>query len=146
MVGTSHQDMNATPVADVEDEPPSFPARFRSATDYENEATLRSALTEIPSREAQPAEVHVGPSCVIDWNLNSFCCDWQVKLDLSTSYPVTIEDEARRLMELKEYVILDSEHDEKFERITALASRIFDVPICLVSLVDIGRQWFMSNR
>jgi hypothetical protein len=130
-------DMKATPVADVEDEPPSFPARFRSATDYENEATLRSALTEIPYREAQP---------VIDGNLNSFCCDWQVKLDLSTSYPVTVEDEARRLMELKEYAILDSERDEKFERITALTSRIFDVPICLVSLVDIGRQWFMSNR
>jgi hypothetical protein len=139
-------DMKASPLAHVEDEPLSFPARFRSATDYENDAALRSALTEIPYREAPPAEVQVGPSCVIDGNLNSFCCDWQVKLDLSTSYPVTVEDEARRLMELKEYAILDSEHDEKFERITALAARIFDVPICLVSLVDIGRQWFMSNR
>lgn len=49
-------------------------------------------------------------------------------------------------MLLKEYSILDSDHEEKFERITALASRVFDVPICLVSLVDIGRQWFMSNR
>ena len=57
-----------------------------------------------------------------------------------------MEDEVKRLMELKEYAILDSEQEEKFERITALASRIFDVPICLVSLVDIGRQWFMSNR
>jgi len=49
-------------------------------------------------------------------------------------------------MELKEYAILGSDHEEKFERITALASRIFQVPICLISLVDIGRQWFMSNR
>ncbi len=47
-------------------------------------------------------------------------------------------------MMLKEYLILDSDREEKFERITALASRIFDIPICLVSLVDIGRQWFMS--
>lgn len=83
----------------------------------------------------------------MDGNLASFCCDWQTaKLDLSTSTPQNMEDEVKRLMELKEYAILDSEHEEKFERITALASRIFDVPICLVSLVDIGRQWFMSNR
>ena len=57
-----------------------------------------------------------------------------------------MEDEVQQLMELKEYAILDSEHEEKFERITALASRIFEAPICLVSLVDIGRQWFKSNR
>jgi signal transduction histidine kinase/CheY-like chemotaxis protein len=49
-------------------------------------------------------------------------------------------------MALKEYSILDCEQEEKFERITALAGRIFEAPICLVSLVDIGRQWFMSNR
>ena len=59
---------------------------------------------------------------------------------------MSAEEETKRLMTLKEYCILDSDQEEKFERMTALASRIFDVPICLVTLVDIGRQWFMSNR
>lgn len=73
--------------------------------------------------------------------------DWTTPhLDLNTAVPQSLNDEVKRLLALKEYSMLDSEHEEKFERITALASRIFDVPICLVSLVDIGRQWFMSNR
>ena len=84
-------------------------------------------------------------SCVIDGNVTSICCDWQTpNLDPNTSAPESIENEVARLMVLKEYLILDSEREEKFERITALASRIFEVPIALVSLVDIGRQWFMS--
>ena len=65
---------------------------------------------------------------------------------MATSTPQNLNDEVKRLMALKEYSILDCEQEEKFERITALAGRIFDAPICLVSLVDIGRQWFMSNR
>lgn len=73
-------------------------------------------------------------------------CDWQTpRLDLATSRPQNLNEEVKRLMALKEYSILDTEHEEKFERITALASRIFEAPICLVSLVDIGRQWFKSN-
>jgi hypothetical protein len=84
-------------------------------------------------------------SCVINGSLTSICCDWQTPhLDPNTSEPESLEREVERLMMLKEYLILDSDREEKFERITALASRIFDIPICLVSLVDIGRQWFMS--
>lgn len=131
---------------DDSDLSPRLPTRFRSITDYENKSSICAALTEFDyHQDAAPSMIQV-EHCIMDSNLNSFCCDWQVKLDLSTSYPQSIEDEARRLMELKEYAILDSGQEEKFERITALASRIFEVPICLVSLVDIGRQWFMSNR
>ena len=85
-------------------------------------------------------------SCVISGNIGaSICRDWQTPhLDPNTSEPESIENEVARLTVLKEYLILDSDREEKFERITALASRIFDMPICLVSLVDIGRQWFMS--
>jgi CheY-like chemotaxis protein len=31
-----------------------------------------------------------------------------------------------------------------FDRITSLAAKLFDVPICIVSLVDLNRQWFKS--
>ena len=117
---------------------PPIITRFRSATDYEDESSLRDALRTdppiIPNNNSMARLI--GP-CIMDGNLSSICCDY---------HPHSMEDEMKRLMELKEYAILDSEQEEKFERITALASRIFNVPICLVSLVDIGRQWFMSNR
>ena len=125
--------------------------RVRSATDYENETSLLEALTEPPYRDPStlPSNEKSVGSCIFNGNLlDSFnCCDYQMgKLDLSTSHAPTLEDEVERLMELKHFAVLDSDHEEKFERITALASRIFVVPICLISLVDIGRQWFLSNR
>ena len=135
-----------SPPPPSKDKDDGVPTRFRSAADYATKSSLHAALTEHPYRHYEkPNEIKIGP-CVMDANISIGCCDWQTaKLDLSTSTPQSMEEEVKRLMELKEYSILDSEHEEKFERITALASRIFDVPICLVSLVDIGRQWFMSN-
>jgi len=35
--------------------------------------------------------------------------------------------------------VLDSPAEERFDRITRLARRVFDVPIALVSLVDAER-------
>jgi PAS domain S-box-containing protein len=53
-------------------------------------------------------------------------------------------DEDERLAELHSLNILDTPSEERFDRITRLALRIFDVPIALVSLVDGNRQWFKS--
>lgn len=53
-------------------------------------------------------------------------------------------NEAARLAELDRLSILDSEREEAFDRITRLAADLFEVPICLVSLVDQNRQWFKS--
>uniref|UniRef100_A0A6B2LR86 GAF domain-containing protein n=1 Tax=Arcella intermedia TaxID=1963864 RepID=A0A6B2LR86_9EUKA len=41
--------------------------------------------------------------------------------------------------------VLDTPPDLPFDRITSLASRLFKVPIALVSLVDAHRQWFKSR-
>jgi GAF domain-containing protein len=58
-----------------------------------------------------------------------------------------MKEELRRLQALNSYLIADADREESFDRITpCLAGSIFDVPITLVSLVDIVRQWFMSNR
>ena len=42
--------------------------------------------------------------------------------------------------------LLDSDPEERFDRLTRLAQEIFDAPIALVSLVDETRQWFKSNQ
>src|SRR5262245_28205652 len=55
-------------------------------------------------------------------------------------------DEAARVRALRELGILDSAPEERFDRITRLAQRLFDVPIALVSLVDAERQWFKSRQ
>ncbi|MAF84765.1 MAG: GGDEF domain-containing protein [Chromatiales bacterium] len=41
--------------------------------------------------------------------------------------------------------ILGTEPEERFDRFTRLACKIFDVPIALVSLIDRERQWFKSR-
>jgi len=54
------------------------------------------------------------------------------------------QDEERRIASLRELGILDTEPEERFDRITRLAAALFDVPVALVSLVDENRQWFKS--
>jgi sigma-B regulation protein RsbU (phosphoserine phosphatase) len=44
------------------------------------------------------------------------------------------------------YKILDTPPDGAFERVTALAARLFEVPIAIVSIVDRDRIWFKSHH
>lgn len=60
------------------------------------------------------------------------------------SYP-TPNDEAERLMALRNLDILDTGAELSFDRITALVRHILDVPTALISLVDQDRQWFKSR-
>lgn len=54
--------------------------------------------------------------------------------------------ESVRLAALRSYDILDTPPDGTFDRVTALAARIFNTPIALVSLVDEDRIWFKSRH
>ena len=60
--------------------------------------------------------------------------------------PATPHNETRRLKALKALNILNSQPEDRFDRITQIACRLFDVPISLVSLVDQDRQWFKSRQ
>ena len=53
-------------------------------------------------------------------------------------------DEEERLSQLRSLAILDTPPEERFDRVTRMARRLFGVPIALVSLVDENRQWFKS--
>ena len=55
-------------------------------------------------------------------------------------------DETVRLLSLHSLRIMDSAPEERFDRVTRMAQRLFDVDICLVSLVDSDRQWFKSKQ
>ncbi len=53
-------------------------------------------------------------------------------------------DEKRRMASLRALQILDTEREDRFDRITRLASALFNAPVALVSLIDENRQWFKS--
>ncbi|HWQ15998.1 MAG TPA: GAF domain-containing sensor histidine kinase, partial [Roseiflexaceae bacterium] len=55
-------------------------------------------------------------------------------------------DEPERLAALRALELLDTPAEERFDRLTRLARRLFDAPIALVTLVDADRQWFKSRQ
>ena len=58
--------------------------------------------------------------------------------------PIKPANEAVRIQALHGLNVLDSAPEERFDRLTRLAKRLFNVPIALVTLVDKDRQWFKS--
>jgi diguanylate cyclase (GGDEF)-like protein len=60
--------------------------------------------------------------------------------------PAYPDNESTRIDTLRALNILDTNPEERFDRLTRLAKRLFGVPIALVSLVDADRQWFKSAQ
>jgi len=59
--------------------------------------------------------------------------------------PEIPENEQSRLAALREANILDTPPENRFDRLTRMARKIFNIPIVLISIVDENRQWFKSN-
>jgi GAF domain-containing protein len=68
------------------------------------------------------------------------------KLLLRFVKPKTPANEELRLATLHSLNLLDTLHEERFDRITKMVKDDLDVVIVLVNLVDNGRQWFKSNQ
>ncbi len=63
---------------------------------------------------------------------------------MTASWPLLV-DESERLVALGELDVARQEPEERFDRITRMATRDLSVPIALVSLIDNERQWFKSS-
>jgi PAS domain S-box-containing protein len=63
---------------------------------------------------------------------------------MTALWPVALQED-ERLAVLDQLALLDTPGEERFDRITRLASRVLAVPIALVTLVDADRQWFKST-
>lgn len=55
------------------------------------------------------------------------------------------DHEDLRIASLQSLLVLDTPPEERFDSLTAYAAATFQVPIALVSLVDVNRQWFKSR-
>jgi diguanylate cyclase (GGDEF)-like protein len=77
--------------------------------------------------------------------INSAPCKYNNIYKLTAmKVPAYPENESTRINTLRSLNILDTSPEERFDRLTRLAKRLFGVPIALVSLVDADRQWFKS--
>eukprot|EP01032_Pedospumella_encystans_P009234 gene9234-10890_t len=57
------------------------------------------------------------------------------------------ENEARRIGVLQQTRLLDSSPNEpSFDRFTHLASLIYEMPISIITLVDVDRVWYKSRQ
>jgi hypothetical protein len=101
-------------------------AQGRSVVDYVTQAELLQALSTVKSQGLATN-------------------DWILTVPDPEAEEQTVEGEMSRLLTLKSYLVLDAEKEEAFDKLTQEACDIFGVPTSLISLVDLGRQFFLSN-
>ena len=58
--------------------------------------------------------------------------------------PPKPDNEASRIAALYALLVLDTQPEERFDRIVEFAAAEFDVPIALITLLDNDRQWFKA--
>src|SRR5262245_66257562 len=103
----------------------------------------------VAAQEDAGAEAATGVS---DWLIKPFTSSyartkiraWVLRTECRWIRGPLPTDEDRRIASLHELKILDTDPEERFDRITRLASALFDVPMAFISLIDKDRQWFKS--
>jgi type IV pilus assembly protein PilB len=59
--------------------------------------------------------------------------------------PLIPQDEAERLVEFRLSAAVDSDPEERFDKISRMAQRVFNAPFAGISFVEDERQWFKSK-
>ena len=99
-------------------------------TDWRKAPTIKSGTTDESGRDMDDPSVSSCGSAEVP-------VEWTLPLvDTEVTIPKTMEEEMKRLKAWNDYFVLDSEGEVVFDRLTRLASQIFDVPTALISLVD----------
>lgn len=108
---------------------------------WTGDATVVAVSTELVEHPA-----------VDDWLRSPFTTEyartrlrsWLLRRPARWSRAPLPEDEGDRLAALRALDLLDTEREERFDRITRLAAAVLGAPLSLVSLLDEDRQWFKS--
>ena len=116
----------------------------------DNEKVLQDLLYSKPE-ESIAAEEDYGYENLVDEVLGGMegGSDWILtNYDVPTSKPQTVDSELLRLLVLKSFMALESTRadNNSFDDITKCAKATFDTSYCMISLVDLGRQWFLSKQ
>lgn len=108
--------------------------------DYATEDDLRNALANICVADEKES-----PSAWVSNHLGEPIPDWKLPCPDPDAHEQSIDEELHRLLTLKSYLALDAEQEEALDRLTEEARQVYQVPTSLISLVDLGRQFFLSQ-
>lgn len=106
----------------------------RSVMDYDHPHDLKLALEE---RMVSPGYACADPPTGMS--------DWLLPVPDPDAEPQVVLTEMQRLLTLKSYLLLDAAREEAFDKLTREACEVYNVPTSLISLVDLGRQFLLSN-
>jgi GAF domain-containing protein len=103
----------------------------------------------VAAQEDPGAGIDTGVS---DWLIKPFTSSyartkiraWVLRTECRWIRATIPDDEERRIASMRALKILDTEPEERFDRVTRLAAALFNVPMAAISLVDENRQWFKS--
>jgi len=115
----------------------------------ENDPAHPLSVVMVAAQQDSAAAAAAG---VTDWLIKPFTSSyartkvraWVLRTACRWMRAAIPDDEEGRIASLRKLRILDTEPEEKFDRVTRLAAALFDVPMALISLVDEDRQWFKS--
>ena len=72
--------------------------------------------------------------------------DWALaRINLEDTAVKTLHDEYKRLTVLKSFNIAGVKGVDSIDRLVSTGAAIFNMPLCVVSLVDLRRLWFLSS-
>jgi CheY-like chemotaxis protein/signal transduction histidine kinase len=132
----------------------------RSVADYDSQDALRKALHSMerqPSSTVSSQAAYADPPIAKSETIDSISgiivdhlesnLDWVVdNYDKEASYPRDLETELRRLAVLKSYRLIGTGRNSSYERLISMVGRVMKCPMAQVSVIDLGRTYYLASR